>query len=52
MPATTIMLIRHAEKPGGDDGGVDQKGDADKHNLIVRGWQRAGAFGAVLCQSE
>lgn len=44
MPATKIMLIRHAEKPNDKDGGVDQKGIADKHELIVRGWQRAGAL--------
>jgi broad specificity phosphatase PhoE len=44
MPATRIMLIRHAEKPDDKDGGVDQKGNADKHDLIVRGWQRAGAL--------
>ena len=44
MPATRIMLIRHAEKPDGKDGGVDQKGKLDKHDLIVRGWQRAGAL--------
>ncbi len=44
MPATQIMLIRHAEKPDDKDGGVDQKGKPDKHDLIVRGWQRAGAL--------
>jgi len=44
MPATKIMLIRHAEKPDDKDGGVDQKGNPDKHDLIVRGWQRAGAL--------
>lgn len=44
MPATKIMLIRHAEKPDDQDGGVDQKGQSDKHDLIVRGWQRAGAL--------
>jgi hypothetical protein len=44
MPATGIMLIRHAEKPDDADGGVDQKGNPDKHDLIVRGWQRAGAL--------
>jgi len=38
------MLIRHAEKPDDKDGGVDQKGGLDKHDLIVRGWQRAGAL--------
>lgn len=44
MPASKIMLTRHAEKPDDKDGGVDQKGNADKHDLIVRGWQRAGAL--------
>jgi hypothetical protein len=44
MPATRIMLIRHAEKPDDNDGGVDQNGNPDKHDLIVRGWQRAGAL--------
>jgi hypothetical protein len=44
MPATRIMLICHAEKPDDNDGGVDQKGNPDKHDLIVRGWQRAGAL--------
>jgi hypothetical protein len=44
MPATRIMLIRHAEKPDDTDGGVDPKGKPDKRDLIVRGWQRAGAL--------
>jgi hypothetical protein len=44
MPATKIMLIRHAEKPDDTHGGVDPKGAADKHDLIVRGWERAGAL--------
>jgi hypothetical protein len=44
MPATRIMLIRHAEKPDDKDAGVDQKGKPDKHDLVVRGWQRAGAL--------
>lgn len=44
MPATKIMVIRHAEKPDDKDGGVDAKGDSEKHDLIVRGWQRAGAL--------
>lgn len=46
MPANKIMVIRHAEKPS-DDGsikGVDAAGKEDKHELIVRGWQRAGAL--------
>jgi hypothetical protein len=44
MAATRIMLIRHAEKPDDKDGGVDPKGNPDKHDLTVRGWQRAGAL--------
>jgi broad specificity phosphatase PhoE len=44
MPTTDIMLIRHAEKPDDEDSGVDKKGNPDKHDLIVRGWQRAGAL--------
>ena len=46
MPANKIMVIRHAEKPS-DDGsieGVNAKGKQDKHELIVRGWQRSGAL--------
>ncbi|MGP6157517.1 MAG: hypothetical protein ACLPYS_08430 [Vulcanimicrobiaceae bacterium] len=40
-----IMLIRHAEKPSFDPpGGVREDGSSDKHSLIVRGWQRAGAL--------
>src|ERR1700688_5058238 len=44
MSATRLMLIRHAEKQGDTDGGVDQNSKTDKHELIVRGWQRAGAL--------
>ena len=44
MPATTIMLIRHAEKPDGKTAASIKKAMPDKHDLIVRGWQRAGAL--------
>jgi len=46
MAATKIMVIRHAERPP-DDGsidGVSQSGAKDPKDLIVRGWQRAGAL--------
>lgn len=46
MPATKIMLIRHAEKPR-DDGsvrGVAADGRQDPEELVVRGWQRSGAL--------
>lgn len=39
-----IMFIRHAEKPTAKDAGVTPKGVADKEDLIVLGWQRAGAL--------
>jgi hypothetical protein len=50
MPANKIMVIRHAEKPS-DDGaieGVTAAGEKCKHELIVRGWQRAGALARLF----
>jgi hypothetical protein len=47
MADTTIMLIRHAEKPDGDAQGVDEDGNPDVDSLVPRGWSRAGAL-AVL----
>jgi hypothetical protein len=44
MPATKIMLIRHAEKPDGDVQGVTAAGVKDPEELVVRGWQRSGAL--------
>jgi hypothetical protein len=46
VSATTskIMVIRHAEKPTGDDLGITITGSTDKESLIVQGWQRAGAL--------
>ena len=42
--APRILLIRHAEKPDGQDGGVNVDGACDEKSLTVRGWQRAGAL--------
>jgi hypothetical protein len=40
-----IMIIRHAEKPETPPpAGITADGTANKHSLIVRGWQRAGAL--------
>jgi hypothetical protein len=41
-----IMIIRHAEKhyDGSPDRGVSIEGIHKKHELTVRGWQRAGAL--------
>jgi hypothetical protein len=47
MPASKVMVIRHAEKPGGGSNGVLPDGSEDQDSLIVQGWQRAGAL-AVL----
>ncbi len=46
-----IMLIRHAEKPVSDSpAGVKEDGATNKHSLIVRGWQRAGALVAFFAR--
>jgi hypothetical protein len=44
--ALKIMVIRHGEKPPGDNApyGVTIKGEREKESLTVRGWQRAGAL--------
>jgi hypothetical protein len=39
-----IMFIRHAEKPYTGFAGVTPAGVQDKEDLIVDGWQRAGAL--------
>lgn len=49
MPATKIMIVRHAEKPT-DPGvtpeidGVTAGGQNDPEELVVRGWQRSGGL--------
>ncbi len=50
MSGLTIMLVRHAEKPGEafPGPGLDQDGAADAKSLVVRGWQRAGAWAALF----
>lgn len=44
MSTTKIMLIRHAEKPVDDAQGVGTDGKTNAEDLIVQGWQRAGAL--------
>lgn len=51
--ATTIMIIRHAEKPPEPPAapppfGVTPNGTQDDHSLSVRGWQRAGALASLF----
>ncbi|HAT31324.1 MAG TPA: hypothetical protein DCW29_10880 [Janthinobacterium sp.] len=49
MKPLTILLLRHADKPGPDTGaGVDAQGRHDADSLSVRGWQRAGALALLL----
>lgn len=38
------MIVRHGEKPAPDLDGVDETGKNSDNDLIVRGWQRAGAL--------
>ncbi len=48
--ADKIMLIRHAEKPDvlPPNFGVDEAGQQDPDELVVRGWQRAGALACLF----
>jgi hypothetical protein len=41
---TTIMIIRHGEKPVGSQQGIDDNGKPDKGSLTQRGWERARAL--------
>jgi hypothetical protein len=49
-PCNKVMIIRHAEKPDKHAGvfGVTEAGVADKDELTVKGWQRAGALVRVF----
>jgi hypothetical protein len=50
MSALTILIIRHAEKPGEawPGPGLTPDGVADKKSLVIRGWQRAGSWSALF----
>jgi len=52
MSALTVLVIRHAEKPDPNDPdlgpGLAATGMEDKHSLVIRGWQRAGAWAALF----
>lgn len=50
MAALTLFIIRHAEKPDEDwpGPGLTDDGTADKDSLVIRGWQRAGAWAALF----
>lgn len=48
MANSTIMFIRHAEKPDKQQKGVTLDGEHDEHSLSVHGWTRAGALAALF----
>jgi len=50
MSALTLLIIRHAEKPDEDwpGPGLTDAGVPDKESLVIRGWQRAGAWSALF----
>jgi hypothetical protein len=60
MKALALFIIRHAEKP--DDKlpelgpGLTKSGEEDSESLVIRGWERAGAwaslFGAGVGESD
>jgi hypothetical protein len=50
MSALTILIVRHAEKPGESWPGQGLTADetGDKKSLVLRGWQRAGSWSALF----
>jgi hypothetical protein len=46
----TILIIRHAEKPGEiwPGPGLTREGKEDDKSLVIRGWERAGAWAALF----
>jgi hypothetical protein len=50
MSTLTLLIIRHAEKPGeGFPGnGFTEEGQDDDKSLVIRGWQRAGSWATLF----
>jgi hypothetical protein len=50
MSSLTVLIIRHAEKPSESSPcpGITADGVLDDKSLVVRGWQRAGAWSALF----
>jgi broad specificity phosphatase PhoE len=51
--AQTIIMIRQAEKPGGEwpGPGFTEDGEEDPESLVIRGWQRAGGLASLFSRS-
>jgi hypothetical protein len=45
------MIIRHAEKPVGENSGIDAAGNPDTHSLTPRGWSRARGIAGLFAGS-
>jgi hypothetical protein len=52
MPASKILVIRHAEKPDGSADGVLPTGKRNAESLTVDGWQRAGALATLFAPAR
>lgn len=50
--STTIMVIRHGEKPGKHESGIDENGRPDAKSLTRRGWGRARTLPALFAPPE
>jgi hypothetical protein len=50
MSSLALLIIRHAEKPGEawQGSGFNDQGVKDDKSLVIRGWQRAGAWAALF----
>lgn len=46
--ATTVLIIRHADKPPAGGDGVDSSGARDEESLTTVGWQRAGVWAELF----
>jgi hypothetical protein len=50
LSTLTLLIIRHAEKPGEQwlGPGSNESGQPDGKSLVIRGWERAGAWAALF----
>jgi hypothetical protein len=50
MSSLSILIIRHAEKPGESwpGSGLTPDGVTDNKSLVIRGWQRSGSWCALF----